>query len=590
MARARSQNLGQHGLVVEFRFDAACLHLELAAAFSALFGPSGTTYVLTKNYPIVIRGESNVTGVSVDGELLTSLIGNTEIERSALASLKILGSPLEILSNGGIGSIPSSEMHSMALLIAIAKEPRLGTLAEKLPGLYETFIDKSLYGADTKTSTANFLEQLVRAEYGSGAPASGSGALKKFTDDLTKLVGDAGIAQTQLQRELTIVAMEYYYFKEVADATSIFNMTDGGLHFKYSNIGATHYKSLPRLASAIEGLLGTDEKSFAGRLASQNAWHIQQGSDALNWTATDTQYDAAIGGVGVDILNAGAGSDILVGGANADVLTGGIGSDTLLGGQGYDFYQFANGDGGDTIVDADGQGEIKINGITITGGKQFAGDYWCSDDRQYDFSLISNGSGGTDLLIGKGSSLDRITIRNWQAGQLGIQLSDAEPLAAVSTDHTLTLSGNPGEGQQFTMTDSTTESYSIAGTAYSDRITAGAGNDQIAVNGGIDKLNGGAGNDRLYDNAVVGIDEAIEAAKTTQVATTASIFEGGTGDDLLVGGVTNYLYAGGGKDTLIGGGAGDILQGDTFDGGYGTPTDDVTAHFDYDDAKHKFHY
>lgn len=57
----------------------------------------------------------------------------------------------------------------------------------------------------------------------------------------------------------------------------------GYQNFKYSDIGAMHYKSLPRVATAIEGLFGTTEKSFASRLTSQNAWHNQQGADADNF-------------------------------------------------------------------------------------------------------------------------------------------------------------------------------------------------------------------------------------------------------------------------------------------------------------------
>jgi len=196
--------------------DIAAVVALLSTALGGVGVTAALAYLTTKKYPTTISNESNITGVALDGEVLTSLKTNTAAERIALQRLKILGSPLEILPNGGVGSIPSTEMHSMALLIAIAKEPRLGTLAEKLPGLYATFIDKTLYGADTKSSTTNFLEQLVRREYGStgpGSSANGSGFLSKFATDLTQLVGTEGTAHTNraLRDALIIPVMEYYY-------------------------------------------------------------------------------------------------------------------------------------------------------------------------------------------------------------------------------------------------------------------------------------------------------------------------------------------------------------------------------------------
>jgi hypothetical protein len=102
------------------------------AALSALGGTftaaAGLTYLAAKNYPTVIDRVGRVRGIALNGEILTSLIRNTPIERSALERLKILGSPQNTLPNAGMGSIDPAQTHSMALLIAAAVEPRIGSL------------------------------------------------------------------------------------------------------------------------------------------------------------------------------------------------------------------------------------------------------------------------------------------------------------------------------------------------------------------------------------------------------------------------------------------------------------------------------
>jgi len=352
---------------------------------STFVASSFARFLLTCQYPTTIRGEANIKAIAVSGEFLTNGYKGFGSDWENALRIKSTAQP-ELIDINPVGvKLGAFDLHSMQLLVIAATDPRFETLIKKIPILAEYFFDKSLYAESAKSTTTDFLNKLVREEYSGSVP---TGYIKKFADDLTKLVGDTGIAQTQLQKELAIVAMEYYYFKDAASATSIFTVANGGLHFKYSDIGASTYKSLPRLEAAIEGLLSTAEKPLAGNLLKQNAWHIQQGVSALVWTATsgDMQNDAAIGGVGVDILDAGAGSD---------VLTGGTGSDMLMGGLGVDTYLYKAGDGSDTIIDSDGQVVVKIDNITLTGGKKAAPGYWVSDDKQYGFALVTNGTNDT---------------------------------------------------------------------------------------------------------------------------------------------------------------------------------------------------
>lgn len=61
--------------------------------------------------------------------------------------------------------------------------------------------------------------------------------------------------------------------------------------------------------------------------------------------------DRLAGQAGDDVLRGGVGDDSLVGGSGADRLLGGAGDDRLTGGAGADVFQFADGDGRDTIAD-----------------------------------------------------------------------------------------------------------------------------------------------------------------------------------------------------------------------------------------------
>ncbi len=68
----------------------------------------------------------------------------------------------------------------------------------------------------------------------------------------------------------------------------------------------------------------------------------------LNGNALD---NVLTGNAGADQLYGGDGMDLLIGGLGNDLLVGGIGDDTLSGGAGADRFQFALGDGMDTITD-----------------------------------------------------------------------------------------------------------------------------------------------------------------------------------------------------------------------------------------------
>ena len=81
-----------------------------------------------------------------------------------------------------------------------------------------------------------------------------------------------------------------------------------------------------------------------------------------------------------------AGADQLEGNSGNDTLDGGTGNDMLLGGTGTDTYNFSGQWGNDVVMDADGLGQITIDGNALTGGKKFAANTWMDADNQTTYT------------------------------------------------------------------------------------------------------------------------------------------------------------------------------------------------------------
>ena len=129
-------------------------------------------------------------------------------------------------------------------------------------------------------------------------------------------------------------------------------------------------------ASATVGATAT------ARDATKSQVFIGQGG-ADNFTGGNFS-DVIMAGGGNDALVGGGSYDLLYGGADNDSLDGGTGSDNLYGGAGTDIYLFSGNWGGDTIIDdAAGQGSIKVDGVTLQGGKCVTGmdGVWPSSNR-----------------------------------------------------------------------------------------------------------------------------------------------------------------------------------------------------------------
>jgi len=559
--------------------------------------------VATLPYPITIRGEGNIKAYSVSGEFLTN--GYEGLLSGELNALRIQSTsqPESIGINPLGASLGLFDLHSVNLLIAAAAEPRLATLFDQDPRLIEALFDENLYAHKGSEDASDFLARLVQREFGGASSTTGAGYLTRFADDLERLVNlNSGMAaQVSIRKGLIAVAMEYNYFNDAASTTQLFTASGNGIHFNYADIDSAQFglKSPRLLSSAMQPFLSADEWRAVGhRLESQDAWHVQSGDAGLVWTASGpTRYDAAVGGAGVDVIDAGDGDDILLSGAGQDYLTGGNGADTLLGGLGVDslyggdendwlmggadadIYSFSGAFGSDVIEDSDGSGVIQVAGLgnlSGTGAKKTSptGTTWQTDDRQLTYSLVQVDATHQDLVIAVvgGANAGSITIRNWSNGWFGITLGSeiAQPttsatyggdyIKATNTEGTQYKIGGDGnylsDGAQANAPDVLNGSSAsdamyglggndgIAGGAGDDLIEGGAGDDLLLGGAGADTINGGDGDDEILGSAAGWIAHPVSTDFTPPAATGPEKSRGFSWVIYTPTGQVNYLVSG----------------------------------------------
>ncbi|MFC3146192.1 calcium-binding protein [Piscinibacterium candidicorallinum] len=290
--------------------------------------------------------------------------------------------------------------------------------------------------------------------------------------------------------------------------------------------------------------------------------------DTLSGTNAERVQDRLYGGAGNDTINGQAGNDYLEGQTGNDTLNGGAGSDTLLGGAGNDTYLFTSGEAkdGDVVADKDGQGSIRFDtSYVLSGGLLLSEGIWQSADKKVRYSLSKKVDGTQDLIIEKLDSKDRIVVRGFTNGNLGINLSDAavpppsglNVLGDMERVIDTTVVSAPGTWQF--VRDPAGPNVLLTGAPQpgiddvlygldhtDDRLQGGAGNDALSGFGGDDVIDGGDGNDVLFGQR--GRD----------------VLRGGNGNDAIwgSGGGTSHAPAGGTYPALN-------LPSQVFSQGYG---------------------
>jgi uncharacterized delta-60 repeat protein len=293
------------------------------------------------------------------------------------------------------------------------------------------------------------------------------------------------------------------------------------------------YGITDKLAIA-NGTAGVIESFLVGDETLSTAQLIGRYSDAPSTTTDDSGYQVIQGGRQADTLRSLTGHS---------TFSGGVGNDTLIGGGGHNIYLYNLGDGRDTLSDTsaklDAQGLLQPN--TIRFGAGIASG---------DIQLFLNRSDELTLQIGPDQS-NSIVIQGFNSNSLSGALDRFE----FDDGSILTYTQLLGRGLDI---PGTTSDDVLVGTAFSDRLAAGVGNDTYRISDAVDQVieMAGEGVDTVESSVNYQLGTNVENLTLTGIALN------GTGNEL-----DNQLIGNQWSNTLDGGEGGDSL-----DGGYGNDT------------------
>jgi hypothetical protein len=281
--------------------------------------------------------------------------------------------------------------------------------------------------------------------------------------------------------------------------------------------------------------------------------------------------------------------DRLYGGAGDDTLNGLGGNDYLEGGQGTDTYQFdASNWGQDTVVDADGLGQIKLGSTTLGECKRWgdSGNVWLDSTETYLIVKVrADGASDTapvtpqtayNLIIARKDqpAAATITVKGWtQDRSLGINLGQtATPAIAANADSDIFVyrsidkvpegTGNfsarpnpaaPGQG----MRDYQATGTQLTGT--SDFTSTAAGAQFVRGDLHTHSIKLGDGNNLVttseYSVSSRENDTVLQAGGRQYIPSGGDTIVTGSGSDIIfAGGGSNFIDAGDGDDFIAAGG------------------------------------
>ena len=262
----------------------------------------------------------------------------------------------------------------------------------------------------------------------------------------------------------------------------------------------------------------------------------------------DTIDASAVSASGMSLaLNGGDGDDTLYGGAGNDTVSGGRGNDVAHLGAGNDSFSWNPGEGSDTVEGDAGTDSLLFNGSNASEKMDLSAD----GDHMRLFRDVANIT--MDL-----HQVEQVNV-NTLGGSDTITVNDlsGSGVDQVHLDLAGTLGGSTGDGN--------TDVINLLGTSGSDHIKLSMHDGALVIDGlsaqvvvghfeaGDQVHLFGLGGDDVIDASGLGADGP------------ALFFDGGQGNDILLGG--------GGNDTLLGGDGDDVLQGaageDLLDGGNG---------------------
>ena len=275
----------------------------------------------------------------------------------------------------------------------------------KLPELLKMVFDEALYArdiGDKGNPQRNFLEHLLRHQTGVTGSFDADAMLDRFTSDLQKVAQDGGFTLTNKDIANTLVAFAMQFYYENTDAAvagrTLYDDVSGGIRFDRTDVSASLFDAKGwqlYFQNYLNTLTLEEHRIVLQLLPACTDWFIQAGSVSMSATA-DASKAFMVGGIGNDWMVGGSLADLLIGNAGDDTLKGGKGNDTLIGGAGNDTYIVNAGDGFDTVLDSDGSGIVKFDGVGAQGslgiaagkGQKYGDNVW--QDQQNHHLLSAN--------------------------------------------------------------------------------------------------------------------------------------------------------------------------------------------------------
>ena len=290
------------------------------------------------------------------------------------------------------------------------------------------------------------------------------------------------------------------------------------------------------------------EVRIAGSGAAQD--RISLAGDAGNDTLSGAVGLAALmqltldGGDNNDTLNGGNGADTLIGGANNDTIDGNGGNDTAFLGAGTDTFVWDPGDGSDVVEGQDGVD-----------------------------TLLFNGAAGAEIFAASSNGGRLLFTRN--VGNIVMDVDDVEVLTVNSLGGIDTITVNDLAGTDVVdvnlnlgvngVGDGTIDAVTVNGTVADDVFQVTSAFQVRQPDYDVSVSNSELANDTVTINSSGGNDGIFSSASVPNARFT---FNGGTGNDTIVGTSGNDTINGEDGDDIMFGGAGD----DTFTGGANTDT------------------
>ncbi len=260
---------------------------------------------------------------------------------------------------------------------------------------------------------------------------------------------------------------------------------------------------------------------------------------------TNGAADVLVGGAGEDQLYGGGGNDALWGGSGSDLIEGQSGTDLQYGGAGIDLFTINTSEPG--IID------------TLDGhyGNSVQGDV--EDDNATDIAMVVGTTGPDTILLGGNSLNSRQALLRYNTSTIAIDIRSTTGsllieqfrIAGLAQNDTLgfyTLAAvdagilSPsglGLPSNFSVLD--TSSLNARSRDYVGVFDGNSGDDILVGSAGRDQLDGGIGSDKLYGFA--GDDRLWGDIGNGSTNDSDELYAGAGNDDLIGGLGTNKLYA-----------------------------------------------